>query len=94
MYKVPHKFVGMVAAPATQEVIDSLIVFGCETLDVGDVLVVHFYGKVYVSTFYYRSKKEDAELDAARNGFPFYATEQNIAWKVGLRARLYRAIIA
>ena len=106
MYKVPQRLVA-IAMPnpdadlneieqytETADLLDKVEEFGYEQYGVGKLLCVKYHGRYYVTTFYYRSNRREAEFDAAKNGFPFYSDDNDRAQKVGLLARLYRAIIA
>ena len=106
MYKVPFKLVAIVrpdpSVDATEyepyarlaDALDAVEKYGFEEYSVGSLLCVYFRGRYWVTTYYWQTSKRDAEFDAARNGFPFYADENDRGSKVGLLARLYRAIIA
>jgi hypothetical protein len=105
MYKVPQRLVAIImpnpdADPTeekqyteTADLLDKVEEFGYEQYGVGKLLCVKYHGRYYISTFYFQSNRRDAEFDAAHNGFPFYADDNDKAMKVGLLARLYRAII-
>lgn len=101
MYKVPHHLVGTLrfenpdaelltlAGRALREV----ETYGMYGLSVGSLLTVKWGGQYFVTSYYWMNDKREAEMDAARNGFPFITNDNDIPMKVGLLARVYRAII-
>lgn len=106
MHKVPHRLAGIVMPNpdddpgdyenfvATADILDAIEEFARSQYGVNELLCVKYHGRYYITTYYWMDNKRDAEFDAARNGFPFYADENNRPQKVGLLARAYRAIIA
>ena len=105
MYKVPHQLVAIVMPNpeidplseaqtlATWDLLDAVDTFGYGQHSVGQLLCVKYHGRFYVTTFYYMGDKREAQFEAAKNGFPFIADDAGRPIKVGLLARLYRAII-
>lgn len=105
MYKCPHRLVAIVMPNpeidpnatgqyiATCDVLDAAETFGFGQYSVGQLLCVKYHGRFYVTTFYWMGDKREAKFDAAKNGFPFIADENDRPIEVGLLARLYRAII-
>lgn len=99
MYKTPHRFIARVNdageySPMLVDALKSVADYGMDKNSVGSVLITFWQGSYWVTTYYWMTDKREAEFDAARNGFPFIASEDDISMKVGLLARLYRAIIA
>jgi hypothetical protein len=106
MYKVPNKFIARIVPDEGKpgvddyesylllvDVLDAVEEYGREDRSVGSVLTVWFDGSYWIATYYEMPNKHDAAFDAARNGFPFFTDDNNIPMKVGLLARLHRAII-
>lgn len=102
MYKTPKDLVAIIQpnpmrpepTDETWNVLDEVEAYGFINRSVGSLLCVKYQGRYYVTTYYVMADRRNAEFDAAKNGFPFYATENDRGIKVGLLARLYRAIIA
>jgi hypothetical protein len=106
MYKTPQYLVAIVMPnPAadhtdfeqyatTSDLLDHVENFGMDQYNVGSLLCVKYHGRYFITTYYMMAARRNAEFDAAKNGFPFYADEDDQPFKVGLLARLYRAIIA
>jgi len=106
MYKTPHKFVARInpnpegdtteydAYARLANALDAIETYGFEEYQVGSLLCVFYRGSYWVTTYYWMTSKREAQFDAARNGFPFITDENDRGIKVGLLARLYRAIIA
>lgn len=105
MYKVPFKLVAILNPnPAndptefgqyleTANVLDAIEHYGREQYSVGSLLTVRWGNRIFITTYYVNVSKSNAQFEAAHYGFPFIADENDRTIKVGLLARLYRAII-
>lgn len=99
MYKTPSKLVAIIRTGYEQPTDTNILVrevvnYGYIAQGVGSLLVTRWGRDVYITTYYWMTDKREAEFDAARNGFPFIVNENDLTIKVGLLARLYRAILA